>query len=162
GLAKATTHAGTPAGLSILPTTPPGLTAQGTILGTFQYMAPEQLEGQDADERTDIFAFGAVLYEAITGRKAFEGKTQASLISAIMSATPPAVSSLQSIAPRALDRVIHTCLEKQRDDRFQSARDLSLQLGWIADSADDPGVSVSSPAPRGIWSRALPYVAALL
>ena len=68
----------------MLPTTPPNLTAQGTILGTFQYMAPEQLEGQEADARTDIFAFGAVLYEMVTGRKAFEGKTQASLISAIL------------------------------------------------------------------------------
>ena len=78
------------AGLSMLPTTPPNLTAQGTILGTFQYMAPEQLEGQEADARTDIFAFGAVVYEMVTGKKAFEGKSQASLIAAISGARPAA------------------------------------------------------------------------
>jgi serine/threonine protein kinase/Tol biopolymer transport system component len=163
GLAKATT-AGSTAALSMLPTTPPGLTAQGTILGTFQYMSPEQLEGQDADERTDIFAFGAVLYETVTGRKAFEGKSQASLISAIMSSSPPAVSSLQTVAPPALDRVIATCLEKQREDRFQSARDLSLQLRWIAEGVTESRRSSSSsfPAPRGTWSRMLPAVAAAL
>ena len=76
-----------------MPTTPPGLTAQGTILGTFQYMAPEQLEGKDADARTDIFAFGAVVYEMLTGKKAFEGKSQASLIGAIMHAEPAAISA---------------------------------------------------------------------
>ena len=85
GLAKANSPAVGGAGLSMLPTTPPNLTAQGTILGTFQYMAPEQLEGQEADARTDIFAFGAVVYEMVTGKKAFEGKSQASLISSIMS-----------------------------------------------------------------------------
>ena len=76
GLAKAAAPIGAAAGLSMLPTTPPGLTAQGTILGTFQYMAPEQLEGHEADARTDIFAFGAVVYEMITGRKAFEGRAR--------------------------------------------------------------------------------------
>ena len=80
------------AGLSMLPTTPPSLTAQGTILGTFQYMAPEQLEGKEADARTDIFAFGAVLYEMVTGKKAFEGKSQASLIAAICRREPPPIS----------------------------------------------------------------------
>ena len=81
------------AGLSMLPTTPPNLTAQGTILGTFQYMAPEQLEGKEADARTDIFAFGAVLYEMLTGKKAFSGASHASLISSIMSSQPPSVST---------------------------------------------------------------------
>jgi serine/threonine protein kinase len=161
GLAKTTTGAGT-AGLSMLPTTPPGLTAEGTILGTFQYMAPEQLEGQDADARSDIFAFGALLHEMITGRKAFEGKSQASLISAIMSSTPPAPSSLQPVAPPALDRVVQTCLMKHRDDRFQTAHDLMLQLRWIANGAGAPGSSVPSPTTKGIGSRVLPYAAALL
>src|SRR5438128_1014535 len=95
GLAKTSAPVTVGSGLSMLPTTPPNLTAQGTILGTFQYMAPEQLEGQEADARTDIFAFGAVLYEMLTGRKAFEGKSQASLISAIMSADPPSISGSQ-------------------------------------------------------------------
>ena len=160
GLAKTTAGAAT-AGLSMLPTTPPGLTAQGTILGTFQYMAPEQLEGQDADARTDIFAFGVLLYEMITGRKAFEGKSQASLISAIMSSTPPLPSSLQPVAPPALDWVVQTCLAKQRDDRFQAAHDLILQLRWIASGAAS-GSNVSPRAMLGIGSRVLPYVTALL
>jgi len=93
------------ADLSELPTTPPHLTAQGTILGTFQYMAPEQLEGKDADSRTDIFAFGAVLYEAITGKKAFEGKSQASLIAAILDREPPPISAVQPLAPRPFDKL---------------------------------------------------------
>ena len=80
--------------LAMLPTTPPNLTAQGTILGTLQYMAPEQLEGQEADARTDIFAFGAVLYEMLTGRKAFEGKSQASSIAAILEDEPTPISSI--------------------------------------------------------------------
>ena len=99
GLAKTSAPAVAGAGLSMLPTTPPGLTAQGTILGTFQYMAPEQLEGQEADARTDIFAFGAVLYEMLTGKKAFEGKSHASLISAIMSVR--AEASLRAAAAYA-------------------------------------------------------------
>ena len=91
GLAKTGAPAVAGAGLSMLPTTPPNLTAQGTILGTFQYMAPEQLEGSEADARTDIFAFGAVLYEMLTGKKAFEGKSQASLIGAILEREPPPI-----------------------------------------------------------------------
>ena len=91
GLAKAI-PAGTAAGLSMLRTTPPDLTAQGTILGTFQYMAPEQIEGLEADARTDIFAFGAVLFEMLTGRPAFEGKTRAQLLGAILKDEPPPVS----------------------------------------------------------------------
>src|SRR4030095_2464781 len=86
---------------SLLPTTPPGLTAQGTILGTCQYMAPEQLEGKSTDARTDIFAFGAVVYEMSTGKKAFEGKSQASLIGAIMHAEPPAIATVQPLTPLA-------------------------------------------------------------
>jgi serine/threonine protein kinase len=93
-------------GLSMLPTTPPHLTAQGTILGTFQYMAPEQIEGLEADARTDIFAFGALLFEMVTGRPAFEGKTRASLLGAILKDEPPPVSRLQPLAPKPLDRIV--------------------------------------------------------
>ena len=96
----------------MLPTTPPNLTALGTILGTFQYMAPEQLEGQEADARTDIFAFGAVLYEMLTGKKAFEGKTHASLIGAIMHAEPAPMSAIQPLAPPTLDRVVRNASPK--------------------------------------------------
>jgi len=130
GLAKSTVPRGAP-GLSMLPTTPPGLTAQGTILGTFQYMAPEQLEGQEADARTDIFAFGSVVYEMLTGKKAFEGRSQASLIGAILKDHPPALSTLQPLVPHALDRVVATCLAKDPDERWQSAGDLYRELAWI-------------------------------
>src|SRR5207253_713482 len=88
------------------------LTVEGTILGTYQYMAPEQLEGKEADARTDIFALGAVLYEMATARKAFEGKSQASLIAAILEHTPPPISTIQPMTPPALDRVVKTCLAK--------------------------------------------------
>jgi serine/threonine protein kinase/WD40 repeat protein len=145
GLAKATPAASVSASLSMLPTTPP-ITQQGTILGTFQYMAPEQLEGQEADARTDIFAFGAVLYEMVTGRKAFEGKSQASLIGAIMHADPPPVSTLQPLAPAALDRAVKTCLAKNPDDRWQTARDLTRELKWIAQASSQP--SVAAPTAR--------------
>jgi eukaryotic-like serine/threonine-protein kinase len=131
GLAKAAAPIAA-AGMSMLPTTPPGLTAQGSILGTLQYMAPEQLEGGETDARTDIFAFGAVLHEMLTGKRAFEGKSQASLISAIMSTQPAVVSSLQPLAPTALDHVVSRCLAKDIDERWQSAHDLKLELTWIA------------------------------
>jgi Tol biopolymer transport system component len=132
GLAKASGPAITGAGLSMLPTTPPNLTAQGTILGTFQYMAPEQLEGHEADARTDIFAFGCVLYEMLTGKRAFEGKSQASLISAILKDEPPAVSHVQLVAPAALDRIVAKCLAKDPESRWQTARDLHDELQWMA------------------------------
>ena len=107
GLAKTAGSAAAGAPLSMLPTTPPNLTAHGTILGTFQYMAPEQLEGQEADARTDIFAFGAVVYEMLTGRKAFEGKTQASLIAAILELEPPLIrnsGNASTVRPRSSPR----------------------------------------------------------
>jgi len=128
---------------SFLPTQQRALTQAGTVLGTFQYMAPEQLEGGDADARTDIFAFGALVYEMITGRKAFEGKSQASLISAIMAGTPPPISSLNATTPPALDRVIRTCLAKDPDERWQTAQDLASELRWIAGGGSQAG----TPAP---------------
>ena len=137
GLAKSAAPVVTTSGLSMLPTTPPTLTAQGTILGTFQYMAPEQIEGLEADARTDIFAFGALLFEMLTGRTAFEGKTRASLLGAILKDETPPVSRVQPVAPAALDRIIATCLAKDQDDRYQSARDLLRELKWVASGAGD-------------------------
>ncbi len=134
GLARASGPAIAVAGLSMLPTTPAHLTAQGTILGTFQYMAPEQIEGQEADARTDVFAFGCVLYEMLTGRKAFQGTTQASLLSAILKDEPLPLRSVQPADPAALDHIVTRCLAKDPDQRWQSAADLAHELRWAARS----------------------------
>ena len=115
-------------GLSALPTQGAPLTQEGAILGTFQYMAPEQLEGQEADARTDIFAFGAVVYEMVTGTKAFDGKSQASLISAVMTSEPPIPSEVQPAAPTQLDRIVTKCLSKDPENRWQTARDVTTEL----------------------------------
>ena len=157
GLAKSTMALIT-GGPSLMPTTPPSLTAQGTILGTFQYMAPEQLEGKEADARTDIFAFGAVLYEMLTGKKAFEGKSQASLIGAIMHAEPPAIAAVQPLTPPALDRIVKTCLAKDPENRWQSARDLSRALQWVA---HEPTATAAIPKRLVVWN-ALRFAGAVI
>ena len=122
--------------LSTMPTQA-DLTGEGAILGTIQYMSPEQLEGDEADARSDIFAFGAVLYEMVTGRRAFEGRSQSSLIAAIMHIDPPSASALQPATPRVMDRIIRRCLAKSADDRWQSAADLGVQLQWMVESASE-------------------------
>src|SRR5882762_8884772 len=119
--------------LSDLPTAKDPLTAQGTILGTLQYMAPEQLEGKEVDARTDIFAFGVVVYEMATSKKCFEGKSQASVIGAILKDEPPPISSLQPLTPPALDRVVKKCLAKEPEKRWQAAGDVCDELKWIAE-----------------------------
>jgi Tol biopolymer transport system component len=172
GLAKANTPAVAGAGQSMLPTTPPTLTGHGAILGTFQYMAPEQLEGGEADARTDIFAFGAVLYEMLTGGRAFEGKSHAGLIGAIMHAEPPPLTSVQPLVPRALDRVVRKCLAKDPDDRWQTARDLLDELRWIAEAGEQASArSLSgaasmavdaSVARRALWRRTALFSAAAI
>ena len=150
GLAKTETKeksevSGSLPGFTSLPTqekdvTP--LTQEGSILGTFQYMAPEQLEGKEADARSDIFAMGAVLYEMATGKKAFEGDSQASLIAAIMSSQPRPISELSPMSPPALDYLIKACLTKDPEERIQTAHDVKLQLGWIGE-----GSQLGTPAP---------------
>jgi Tol biopolymer transport system component len=131
GLAKA--HAAEAvAGMTAGTTQTTPLTGEGTILGTLQYMAPEQLEGAGVDARTDLFALGAVIYEMATGKKAFEGKGQASLIAAILERDPPPVSTIQSVCPPALDHVVQTCLAKAPDSRWRTAHDISIELKWIA------------------------------
>jgi eukaryotic-like serine/threonine-protein kinase len=127
--------------LSDLPTAKDPLTAQGTIIGTLQYMAPEQLEGKEVDARTDIFAFGTVVYEMATGKRAFEGKSQASLMVAILEREPPAMSSLQPMTPPALDRVVKKCLAKEPDDRWHAAKDLCDELKWIAEGGSQVGLA---------------------
>ena len=147
---------------SMAPTTPAGLTAQGTILGTLQYMAPEQLEGLDADARTDVFAFGTVLYEMVTGAKAFYGGSQASLVGAILKDTPkPMSSALPRVSP-SLERVTFTCLEKRPEDRWQSMRDLARELKWIAQSPRAESTRVGSRPQRSRVAWSVAVVALLL
>jgi Tol biopolymer transport system component/tRNA A-37 threonylcarbamoyl transferase component Bud32 len=119
------------------------LTAAGTMVGTFQYMAPEQVEGKEADARSDIFALGAVLYEMATGKRAFAGKTQASIVASILASEPKPISSVQPMSPPALDRVVQGCLAKDPDERWQTAHDVKLQLLWIAQGGSQAGI----PAP---------------
>ena len=130
------------------------LTAEGTIVGTFQYMAPEQLEGREADVRSDLFALGALLYEMATGRRAFEGKSRASLIASILDREPPPISEVQPLTPAALENVIRKCLAKDPDERWQSAHDVKLQLQWIAEKPEAAAVGASAR------HRRLPIVAA--
>src|SRR6202049_3959019 len=122
------------------------LTSEGSIMGTLQYMSPEQVEGKEADARSDIFAFGVVLYEMITGKPAFEGRSHASLIASILKDQPRPVSELQPVTPKALDRVVQTCLEKDPDRRWQSAREVKHALEWI--SLESPKPALALPAKR--------------
>jgi eukaryotic-like serine/threonine-protein kinase len=116
------------------------LTARGTIVGTFQYMSPEQVEGKEADARSDIFALGAVLYEMATGKRAFEGKTTASVIAAVLERNPAPISVTQPMSPPVLDRLVKTCLAKDPDERFQTVHDVKLQLEWIAEGGSQAGM----------------------
>jgi eukaryotic-like serine/threonine-protein kinase len=115
------------------PATP--LSTAGTLIGTIQYMAPEQIEGKEADERSDIFALGTVLYEAVTGRRVFEGKTQISVASAILQKDPPPITNIADAGLPPLEYIIRTCMAKEPDDRFQTAHDVKLQLSWLQHSA---------------------------
>jgi eukaryotic-like serine/threonine-protein kinase len=166
GLAKfqAAARNDTISGVSVLatqaqPSRP--LTEHGTVLGTFQYMAPEQLEGGEADARSDIFAFGSVLYEMATGRKAFSGKSQASLAGAILRDDPPSVNEVAPMTPPALNRVIKTCMAKDPEDRFQTAHDVKLQLQWIAEGGSQAGLPAPVAARRKSRERLAWGVAAV-
>jgi eukaryotic-like serine/threonine-protein kinase len=131
------------------------LTEKGVVLGTLQYMAPEQLEGKEADARTDIFALGAVIYEMGTGKTAFSGNNRTSLITAILASEPPVMTSLQPLTPPALERVVKTCMAKDPDRRWQSAQDLKLQLEWIAEGGSQAGL----PAPVAARPRSREKIA---
>jgi eukaryotic-like serine/threonine-protein kinase len=133
GLAKAALPQASGMTLTAAVTRTTPVTQQGTIVGTFQYMSPEQVEGKEVDARSDIFSFGAVLYEMLTGRRAFAGKSQLSVASAILEKEPEPVSTLQPLTPPALERAVRRCLAKEPDDRWQTARDLVLELKWIAE-----------------------------
>src|SRR5262245_20505701 len=129
------------------------ITSEGTLVGTYQYMAPEQLEGKEADARADIFALGAVTYEMATGKPAFSGKSPASLIAAILTADPPPITQLQPLTPLALEHVVRKCLAKDPDDRWQSAADIAAEVKWIAESGSQTGTAqILAPRPAR-WRR---------
>jgi eukaryotic-like serine/threonine-protein kinase len=159
GLAKAVPAGAAPASsLTMTVADPSGqpLTAQGTLVGTFQYMSPEQTEGKEADGRSDIFALGAVLYEMATGKRAFNGKSQASIVAAILASDPPPISSVAPMSPPALEQVVKTCLAKDPEERFQTVHDLKLQLKWIAEaSSSQLAAPARIRARRAIQKRTL-------
>ncbi|HXV60089.1 MAG TPA: protein kinase [Vicinamibacteria bacterium] len=141
------------------------LTQEGTILGTFQYMSPEQLEGKEVDARTDVFAFGAVLYEMVTGHKAFTGESQANLISAIMTHEPLPLSARVPLSPRTLDRVVRKCLAKDPDDRWHSLADVAhLIRETTSDENESPGAAAvhTSRQRRWVWAMAGALLTAIL
>lgn len=159
GLAKSVTSGAPAPDMTAAPTMTSPLTVEGTIIGTFQYMAPEQLEGNEATVRSDIFAFGAVLYEMLTGTRPFTGKTQASLVAAILKETPRSlVAALPSIPP-PLDRLVTTCLEKDPEERRQSMHDVLLELRWLKDNSED---AVATATTRTHTPSRMPWLVAAL
>jgi len=150
------------AGATVAPTQQKPLTQEGTVIGTFQYMSPEQLEGTEADARSDIFALGAVLYEMATGRRAFDGKTRTSVIAAIVSSQPTPISQLQPLTPPGLDHVVERCLAKDPADRWQSARDIAEELKWIGEKGSQAGVAAPVTMRRKSRERLAWSIAAVL
>src|SRR5947209_18665460 len=149
-------------GATVAPTQQKPLTQEGTILGTFQYMSPEQLEGTEADARSDIFALGAVLYEMLAGRRAFDGKTRTSVIAAIVSSQPTPISQLQPLTPPAVDHVVERCLAKDPADRWQSARDIAEELKWIGERGSQAGLAAPVRMRRKSRERLAWSIAAVL
>ena len=159
GLAKRQTRAIDPA-LSALPTQDQPLTREGSIVGTLHYMSPEQLEGKEVDIRADLFSLGAVLYEMVTGRKAFDGDSPAKIITAIMSATPPSMAELKPVTPPSLERLVTSCLVKDRDSRWQGAGILHASFPGLPKRRKsrprDP-----LPSSRGRWRAFWPLLPSL-
>jgi len=159
GLARAAGLGTAPGVMTESPTVSRPLTAEGTIVGTFQYMAPEQLEGKEADARSDLWALGCVLYEAATGKRAFEGESQASLIAAILDREPRPLAELQpdpaapGAPPPALEHLVQRCLAKDPERRWQSARDVVQELEWIAAAGSQAGVPAPAAARRRTRER---------
>jgi len=136
------------------------LTSSGAIVGTVQYMAPEQFEGKEADARSDIFAFGAMLYEMATGKRPFPGKTQIKVVSAILEDDPPDVSQVLPGLPAAIDHVVRTCLKKLPDDRYQSAHDIAVELKWISQTVPERVAQI--PRFSKLWTVAALFLGVLL
>ncbi len=159
GLARPVGMGAAPGGTSNTPTMTRPLTAEGSIVGTFHYMAPEQLEGAEPDPRTDVWSLGVTLYEMATGKHAFEGRTQASLISSIMKDDLRPLSELQPTAPPGLDRVIRQCLAKDPEERSQTAHDVKLHLQWVLEGGSQAGVAAPVAARRRVRERMLAMLA---
>jgi Tol biopolymer transport system component/predicted Ser/Thr protein kinase len=146
---------------ALLPNEP--LTAEGTLVGTFCYMAPEQIEYARSDARTDIFAFGCMLYEMLTGRRAFNAASRAGMIAQIIASEPPPISTLRPMTPVSLDRVVRTCLAKNPDDRFQTAHDVMLALQWIRDEQSNSSAPLPMARARGrMWRERAAWAIALV
>jgi eukaryotic-like serine/threonine-protein kinase len=129
------------------------VTQEGTIVGTFQYMSPEQVEGRELDGRSDIFSLGAVLYEMLTGKQAFEGKSQLSVASAILEKEPTSIIAVKPLTPQALEHAVKKCLAKNPDERWQSASDLASELTWVGESGSRAGAAAHLPAARKRWEH---------
>jgi eukaryotic-like serine/threonine-protein kinase len=153
GLAKAAGPLASGATLTAVMTRTTPVTQQGTIVGTFQYMSPEQVEAKELDARSDIFSFGAVLYEMVTAQRAFPGKSQLSVASALLEKDPEPISTLQPLTPPALDRTIRVCLSKDAEDRWQTARDLVLELKWISEAGSQSGAAAPMVSQRKVRER---------
>ena len=155
GLAKPVVSAKLPSSdlTQTLATAQHPLTGEGMLVGTFQYMSPEQVEGKEADARSDIFALGAVLYEMVTGRRAFQGKTTASTIAAILAADPPPISSVQPLSPPPLEATVKSCLAKDPDERLQTAHDVKLQLKWVQESGSSSRLQAPALPSRKVWDH---------
>jgi serine/threonine protein kinase len=162
GLAKLQVPTGGFEEISGVTKTSTPLTQQGTILGTIQYMSPEQLEGAEADARSDIFAFGGMLFEMVTGQRAFNGKSQASLIASVLKEEPKSVSEIQPLAPPMFERVIKRCLAKEADDRWQTAGDLKHAIEWMVDGGSQVGIPKALSTKRKRQSTMTIVLAALL
>jgi eukaryotic-like serine/threonine-protein kinase len=163
GLAKLTGHGEQPAAASLAsaPTRTSPLTSEGTIVGTLQYMAPEQVEGKPADARTDLWALGAILYEMLTGKRAFEGASAASLIGNIMNAEPPPLATLQPVTPPGLDRLVRRCLAKDPENRPDTAHDVADELRWTRETSGAATATTAQPKRRRTLDAALVVAGAL-
>jgi len=160
GLAKPAMSSTNDATLTAALTQSTPATKEGTVVGTFQYMSPEQVEAREVDGRSDIFSLGAVLYEMVTGKKAFDGKSHLSIASAIVEKEPVPIMAARPLTPPALDHAINRCLAKDPDDRWQAARDLGIELKWVAEAAEKVGNT--EPEGRTVSSWLPTWVGAII
>jgi serine/threonine protein kinase len=162
GLAKPTAPQATLATLTTAFPQQSPVTQEGTIVGTFQYMSPEQIEGKELDGRSDVFSLGTVLYEMLTGKRAFDGKSQLSVASAILEKEPAPISTVNPLTPASLDHAIRRCLAKDPEDRWQTARDLALELRWLATpsavTSSDALRPVVPVSPKNKFRKYIPYI----